>query len=431
MSGNKKTLIILAVIIVVIAIGALLYYIFTRQGANTGTPAGQTGSLPGVPVQGTSGSQTGNIVGTSGNSPSAPAGSSQTFGVLANEQAIDYYIDSGNNTTIIQPDGTILTLTNGQPVILSSSKIQDIMSASFSYDGKKILVNFGDAGDPQTSVFDIASKAWTPLPQGMQSPVWSPNNYQVAYLTTGASGSGKESVATLNVAALSTPPSVLTTITMEDMLLQWPNKNMLVLSDKPDAYTVGSALAFNISSKAITPIAFEYPSLQSAWSNATSGLGVIFTGTAGNVGGDLSLISPSGNQRVLTFVTLPSKCAFNEDIVALPQAASTTATTAATSTKAATSTMTMAGATTTTLDLYCAVPRDQQTLSIARLPDEYDQKMIFTADDFYKVNTSDGALTTVFSDQSYNLDATDLKIFNDRLFFINRYDERLYGVALP
>ncbi len=427
MSRNKKTLIILGVIVVIILVGILLYYLFFRQSGGAVTPAGQTGSLPNVPAQGTSGNQTGNTGGTSGSSPSGTTNSSQTFGVLGDEQAMDYYVDSGNNTTLIQPDGTILTLTNGQPVILSSSKIQDIIGASFSYDGKKILVNFGDGADPQTSVFDLASKAWTPLPQGMQSPAWSPSSYQVAYLTSGASGSGKENIVILNSVAPGAAPSVLATVAMEDMLLRWPNKGTLILSDKPDAYIVGSAWAFNISNKTIISVDFQDLALQSIWSNATSGLGLIFRGTTGYVGGDISLLNFSGSQTVLTFVTLPSKCAFNEDVVALPQGASTTA---ATSTTAKATTTAMA-ATTTTLDLYCAVPRDQQTLTIARLPDEYNQKIILTADDFYKVNTNDGTLSVVFSDQSYNLDATDLKIFNNRLFFINRYDQRLYGVALP
>jgi hypothetical protein len=85
---------------------------------------------------------------------------------------------------------------------------------------------------------------------------------------------------------------------------------------------------------------------------------------------------------------------------------------------------------TTTLNLYCAVPRDQDTFGVARLPDEYDQKMLFTADDFYRINTTSGALSTVFSNTNLTLDATDLKIANGILFFVNRYDQKLYAIKL-
>jgi hypothetical protein len=82
--------------------------------------------------------------------------------------------------------------------------------------------------------------------------------------------------------------------------------------------------------------------------------------------------------------------------------------------------------------IYCAVPSDQNTLSAARLPDEYEQYMYFTDDNFYSINTDTGSLNEIFSPSAINqnIDATDMKVFNNILFFVNRYDQKIYALAL-
>jgi len=407
----KKTLIILSIIIIIVGV-AVLFYIFTRPSSPpaTATQPGQTGSLPGAPTQQISSSTTNGGTGSS---------TAARFGVISNDPAIAYYVDAENNATIVEPNGFIETITNGQGTVISSSTAQNILSASFSYDGKKLLINFGSASNPQTGVFDIASRSWTGLPQGMLDPVWSPYNYQIAYLASGAGGT--ENITVLNAAAKNPQPSVLTQLNMEDMALQWPNRSTLVISDKPSAYTVSSAWLFNLSARTLAPVVYEYPGMESIWSNATTTTGLVFSGNTGNQGGRIFLVSPSGNPENITFVTLPSKCVFSMAAGA-PQASSTVASSTANGTPRALAS--------STLDLYCAVPRDQATLAIARLPDEYIQKVIFTADDFYMINTTDGSLSSVFSNPNLNLDATDLNAFNNTLFFINRYDQKLYGISI-
>jgi hypothetical protein len=78
------------------------------------------------------------------------------------------------------------------------------------------------------------------------------------------------------------------------------------------------------------------------------------------------------------------------------------------------------------------VPSDQTTFSVARLPDEYDQSVYFTNDDLYSINTGTGSLAKIFSSSAINqnLDATHIKVFNNVLFFINRYDQKIYALSL-
>ena len=80
--------------------------------------------------------------------------------------------------------------------------------------------------------------------------------------------------------------------------------------------------------------------------------------------------------------------------------------------------------------LYCAVPRDTQKFDLARLPDDYDKKKLFTVDDFYKIDLGDGSITEVFADPAQALDAAQLQVANQTLFFVNRYDQRLYAISL-
>ena len=421
----KRFLIIVGVIIIVVGICFLLY-LFTRQGAANPAPGGQTGTLPSAPNQ-NPGTNTSSTPGSSVNSPSAS--SSATFGIVSNDPALEYYVDGQNNTTIIEPGGIVEIITNGQATVISSSSIQNIIGAGFSYDGKKLLVNFGDATKPQTNVFDVATKSWTSLPQGMQSPVWSFSNYQIAYLVN--TGNGMESVLELNVASTKAQPTTtLLTMAAEDLSLTWVNNGTLLLFDKPSAYTLGSAWLFSVANRTLTSAVFEYPGMQSIWSNTTSTLGLVFSGSSGNQGGQVSFMNPAGSrQQAITFTTLPSKCVFHGDSLMAIQTASSTPGSASGTPQSAKQ-ATPAPTSTSVLDLYCAVPRDQQTLAIARLPDEYNQKILFTSDDFYKVSTVDGTLMTIFKDPNQNLDATRLKIFNNTLFFINRYDQKLYAIAL-
>lgn len=78
------------------------------------------------------------------------------------------------------------------------------------------------------------------------------------------------------------------------------------------------------------------------------------------------------------------------------------------------------------------MPHDQDTLSIVRLPDEYDQKIYFTDDDFYRIDTGASSLNEIFSFSmaNQNIDSADMKIINNILFFINRYDQKIYALTL-
>lgn len=394
----------------IIAVAAFIIYQLVYRGSGGvatigGLPEQTGGSLPIVtnqqfPVGGSSTTTSFNASGANTSS------SSSKFGIVSNDPALDYFVDAANTVTLVKPDGTIESLVNNTTVVLSSSVVSDIITASFSHDGKKVLLSYQVGTSTRTSVFDVPSKTWSHFPDGMLSPVWSPINYQVAYLTS--SNSGFETLMTIDAAATSTKPVTIAPLAMEDMSLQWPNKNTIIVSDRPSAFTAGSIWSFDIPSKTLSSVVYEALGSESIWSASNTAL--LFSASPKNDGGQLSFRNATGSQNILFSKTLPSKCAFG------PTTASSTAT----------SSINPFGM------IYCAIPSDQGTFSLARLPDEYEQKIYFTNDAFYSINTDTGELEEVFSYSlaNLNLDAMKMKVFNNILFFINRYDQKVYALAL-
>ena len=245
----KKLYIILGILLtIIIAVGVYLFLSRTAPtpsdptGANglptTGTlPV--TGDIPGGTGATTSGSTTG--TGDTGSLPltGGTIGES-SFGIILNEPVLDYFVDKTNVAFVIKPDGQIASVEGGVATAINSTGVENIIRARFSASGTKLLVNYGDPANPQTSVFDMATKQWTPLPAGLISPVWSPNDNRIAYIKRGTNGAF--TLATLDVAKASNRPVTQLTLYAEDLTLSWPTANRIVLADKPSAFEKGAIL---------------------------------------------------------------------------------------------------------------------------------------------------------------------------------------------
>lgn len=441
----KRYLYIIIGIIVAAAIVILVLFLIKNNAASptiatSGTTT--TGSLPAVGTQGSNGSGASSSVAALGLSPIASGTSANTnnqtvvqnFGVLSQSPVLAYFVDVQNNITAIQPTGAIITIKNGQTATVNSSTIASIVSASFSYDGKKIVVSYGGPSDPQVGVYDTTKNAWTALPQGMFSPQWSPiNNYQIAYLAV--SGAGKLALATINAANLKAGPTTLLTLNANDLTLQWPTASEFILSDKPTSQNAGSVWAYNLSAGTLNPLIYEVPGAEGIWShNAAIPYGLtFFNNPSGQGGNTLQLQAFSGNlpTQPLALSTMPSKCVFNTELMPVATSTAGAAASMATSSTAKTVAVTTKAAPTSTpyLALYCGIPRSSSGFSSAHLPDDYNTMALFTSDDVYKINTATGAEQVLWSDATQNVDVSGVKFFNHALFFVNRYDQKLYGLT--
>lgn len=410
----KRYLYIILIIIVIAAIAIGVIFYLKKNPSSSFLGLG-TGSLPQVGTQGSMGGQNGGGASGGGNGASSSSGNAsgtiilgqgspaQTFGIVSDGPVLDYFVNTQNVITALMTDGSVISISDGTSTVLSSTTISGIISASFSHDGKKILVSSGDQTVPQTEIFDIASKTWTIAPKGMQSPQWSPlnNDYRIAYLVqTTDSGTA---LGILDASNLKKSPAVEVALPATDLSLQWIGKSQFVLSDKPSAAAENSIWMFNSSTGKLVPIVYETMGLEAAWGSlsATDTAGLLFA--EGNGSPSLRLIDTSGAViHTLSFSTLPSKCAFSPA-------------TAASSSEAY---------------LYCGVPTDQSGFTSAQLPDAYNMMGLFTSDQIESINASSGDINVLRADTAPHVDATDLKVFNNILFFVNRYDHKLYALTL-
>jgi len=447
----KRTIIIAGAVIVVIVVALVIF--FALQHGPTPSSVGTlptTGQLPGAPTQNNPGGSTTGTNGTTGGTGTLTGANGQPlntgvaatirgFGPVSDAPVVGYFVDPQNNAFIIKTSGVITKITAGQSVDLSSLEIQGVLAGSFSFDGTKALVSFGDVTNPQASVFDLATKAWTSLPKGLLSPTWAPSDTRIAYFTA-SSAANTITLTTIDAANLKKAPVPLITLHMQDVTLRWLDKNRLIIADKPSALVANSAFLFDLQKRTLIPLIAEVNGADSIWTGASSStpeIGLVFGSGPANRGGHLSLTDVSGTDtKNLDILTLPSKCAFS---IQTP-AASTTTTISSVATSTATSTASTTIKTTikkpvaaktptpTRTFLYCAIPRDQNTLTYSYLPDDYNQMSLFTVDNILKIDVATGDVSPAFQDQSQNVDVSAMRFINNSLFFVNRYDQKLYGI---
>ncbi|MDP3948633.1 MAG: hypothetical protein Q8Q17_01640 [bacterium] len=422
----RKFLIILIFVIIVVALGVGGYYLRSRQ--ESATPPAQTeNSLP--PAQ-TGENQTTTTQLPQTQQTTATQNQTGVVGVsklnlVSQSQALDYSVDKGSNAFVLQPDGQVIKMSGGKAESLSNGPLASVAYASFSSDGKRIAAYTSDSlSGNKIRIFDTENKVWSLFPNAAQNFSWAPDSHKIAYLSRAG---GVNTIYTADTDNSRVKPTELIKIRGEDVTLSWPIPSTIFLGDRPNSAWNSSLWSLNISKKTLSPLLGDMPGLETVWgSSTTQVMGLVFSSAANGNGGKLQFINQDGKKlQTFDFITFPSKCAFYDKIIS-PDSTRPSATTTSTSSKTAAPV-----APKSSLMLVCAVPRDGDALNNNPLPDAYLKKAIFTSDDFFEINVSTGEFKSVFSDSSKNLDADKVKIFNQSVFFINRYDKKVYSIALP
>jgi len=427
----KRYIYILGGVVVIAAL--IVFGLYLWKNGSIGTPGASTGTTGTLPSTGTQGT---NSTGASGTTPTPSGSTSQTnssssgvvagsFGPLSNDPVLNYVVRPDNSILVLEPNGIIAEIANGQTSYVNSSTATNVIAGAFSYDGKKVLLSFGDPNSPQTSIFDVASGKWTALPQGMQSPQWSPSDYRIAYLANTAVG--KETLTTIDASNPKKAPVALITLHVQDLVLQWINKTQFLLSDKPSNAAPGSALLWNSTQKTFATIAASVTGLESAWSGKTAPnaalTGLLSFSPAAGQGNELQLVDGSGNiLQSMAIQTLPTKCGFSMATATAPLAATASTATSSAAAKTASSSAYLA--------LYCGIPRDTAAFSAATIPDDYNQMALFTSDNIDRINTKTGEIDSLWNDPGENIDVSNIKTFSNEVFFIDRYTNKLFALTL-
>jgi len=395
----KRTLIIVGAVlgaILLVAGGIYLRARLTKPAVVAVTPV-----IPGGLPNGTGSFPTGTTTPANNGLPTTANNSIQS-------QAVDYAIQPDGSMIYLKTDGEIISVSDTSSTVLSTRKFTDLIDGSFSFDGRKVLLKTGDGSSPRWSVYDVQKNAWRNLSIEARDIRWSPQDYRVAYF------SRRLLSQTLTILDLqsdsSKPRSTSATLNAEDLDLTWAGSGRILFGERASAAVTGSLWSFDIAKNTMKSFIDGGAGLEVLWGRNDQGL--LFSSQANGQGGTLVLISSplsavgnvSSNQT-LSFLTLPEKCSF----FTVPASSSTPA----------------------AENLVCAIPRDIGLIAQAALPDDYQKHALVTEDNIYSIAFGAGTFTPLMNDPNRKVDATHLKIVGQKLYFINRADQKLYVSSLP
>lgn len=395
----KKLLIILGILVLV---GGVVYLGYFLSSKNSSPASPEVGSLP--PIEGGLPGGTnptwGNNSTTTGGSPT---GTAKGISLFSPQTLSSYGVASDTSVLGVGLDGKIYRLVlGGSATTLSDSPIDNYLGAKTSADGSKILVYWGDEATKQFSIFDVATKSWTPLQLGVIDAAWSPTGASLAYVV------GKDTANVLYIYDLTikkSMPKAALSLHIEDPLLSWPSKNRIFVSQRSSSFVKSSLWVYDILKKTFSVVSTERPGLLSAW-NELGSEGLVFASKENGRGGSLGLINLAGaSLNQLDFLTLPEKCVFAGGIQASSTASDPNI-------------------------LFCAIPRDQSAWKQNSLPDEYYKLALGSSDDIYRITLEEGRADALFADPNKSLDILSPRLVGNNYSFLNRNDHLLYYLPL-
>ncbi len=314
---------------------------------------------------------------------------------LSQSPIAEYFVETGGDVLMVHTDGQIVR-SGSSSTIVSSAKVPGLLDAWFSADGKKLLVESGDTGNPRWSVYDVVAGSWRILPISARDVRWAPQDQRVAYFSRRTNSS---TLTILDLAKAASQAESVMTLSAEDLDLTWISSTQILFGERTSAAVPSSLWIFDVPLKSARLLLSDVTGVVTAWGRNQ---GLLFRSRSTGSGGSLSLVDASLIPvRDFTFLTLPSKCAFYMTGVPPTEA------------------------------LMCATPRDPRAFSGAALPDDYQKKAVMPPDDLYAIGLSSGALVPVLRDPNLTVDAKKLRVGNGNLYFINRWDDLLYHTPLP
>ena len=403
----KKLIYFVSALILVSAIVGVGYWLSQRNSA--GEQIGGGGGLV-LPDEMGGGGEL-----SEGQTPSGNLSEASSAKTIAD--VFDFLPISENEIVYIKTDGKIMRERGGVLESLNEGVANNLQDSSISKDGSYVFLRFGDKDNPQSSLFSVKDKTWQPLSESISTYDWSPAENSLAYLAQGQSGNY---LMTRDFSDPKSKPKKILTLHAKDLWLTWVAKDKILLTEKTSAYTSGSAWMVSLPGATLEQVFPDQLGFRLEWNDLIK-KGLVWTGNRAQRGGELLLIG--SNQSILQqfeFMTLPDKCAFNTEMMEVA-----TTTKVAGSNRIATSTVKMVGDT----YVFCGVPQDQRSFQINPIPDAYDQRLIYTEDNIYKIDVANGSIQPLPQKSPGSIDVKDIKISGKKIFILNRFNNNL--IELP
>ncbi len=371
----KKTLITMVIIIVIAAVGAGVYFGWKKSKeilTPVASPDAASSNLPSRVVS--------------------------KIKALSNEPAVAYWADGSlENIFYLSLDGRIFKTNPDGEEVIGGQVMGDVKVGEFSADGKFVSAEFSNLGISKWNVFDLENKKWIILHSAITSVAFSNDGKKITYLQNNLKGySDLFTNDTANfkngVADFIKKQIKILSLNQEDFNVKWLSSNKILLV--PKMLTEAEMEIWSVDLKTKNTVRFS------------AGNGLIFSfsklgdlGIEFNTNSDkpkLSLIDGNGTRLAdFGFYTFPQKCF-------------------------------IAGR----ANIFCAVPRDQAAFNRVKFVDDYFKRGVFSKDDFVQLDLNGNKLETVVFGDNQSIDAHFISFYGNKFLFINRYDNRLYSLAL-
>ena len=373
---------------VVIVVGLVVYFIWTFFVPKpvSPTPSATTGGGS-LPTGGTTGgaSETSTATTSAVNVP--------TLTKISDHNVFYYWVDpQTSDVRYLGTDGEVWNAKNGGDVSESQQTVSALRSAEVYQNGQEVLVSFGDPTSPQWAVYNAVDKTWHPLPQSIENATWGANQNQLIAFTKNI-----DSYSLAYVDLTKNPPSfktIMNNVYFHNAILTFSAPGTLIITERPSSSYQGSVWELNLKTLSLNMLLEPQNGLFSEPSADGSLIYETVNGTTSII--NTSTLQPSN----LPFPSLPNKC----DLSANASSSS----------------------------IYCFSP-ENLTQSVT-MPDDYLMKAFYTIDILYNYQFASGNTRAVILSGAPGipmLDATEVTSFGNNIYFVNRYDQSLYQLALP
>ena len=307
--------------------------------------------------------------------------------ILTKNPAAAYWINAVTGAVYyLNPARQVIRVTDAGEETVNSQTLAKLHSVTASPDGVFAIAEFNYPNQPIFSVFNTVTASWQPLPENTVAAAWASSSQQLAYLEN---KNNAGSLKILNIASQKTQE--ILKFSQAEARLYWVKPSIVYLLNSASSADYPASLwSIDLSKKTLRPLIREENGLVFNWSpNGDLGLKLNNSERLPK----LSLIDGQGSVlREFTFVTLPEKCVFEGR------------------------------------KLYCAAPQFLRDNLV--LPDDYYKKSVYFRDDIYLIDIDTAAATLLLNGDENLIDAEQLTIRGNNLYFINRYDNLIYRLQL-
>lgn len=364
---NKRTLIIIAIALGVVALGVGAYFAWKNRAV-------VREMIPGIAEEKIA--------------PIEPR--VERLKLMSSREVVGYWMPANatsSDVLYVAQNGNVMKLDkNGIEEVVNEEVFFGIRTLDSVKGGKVAILSTIKSNGINYSVYDVSRNEWS-LING-DTVKLSQDGKEIGFL---ARNTLLTQDADLLFGDAPANPILLSIPTNFD--LQWPQKDFLYLTQKPSADYVSDMWKVDIKTKKLSKFLSDR-GLMVQWS-PLGDRALKFTTTEGR-GHKLSVIDDKGVElAALRFVTMPDKCVM-----------------------------------TTPTQMYCAIPRDQEALSRMVLPDDYLKRDVYFQDGIYQIDLTTNGIRAIYEDEEPVIDATNLTVLEDRILFINRYDRKLYSLSL-